>query len=60
METFQSPDVLRLLGHKLPTHGGVHGKYAGQIVSDLKQRPRSADGKPLRSAANWRCCERTG
>jgi hypothetical protein len=39
METFQSPDVLRFLGHKLPAHGGVHGKYAGQIVSDLKQRP---------------------
>lgn len=39
METFQSPDVLRFLGHRLPAHGGVHGKYAGEVVSDLKQRP---------------------
>jgi hypothetical protein len=39
METFGSPDVLRFLGHKLPAHGGVHGKFAGEVVSDLKQRP---------------------
>jgi len=39
METFRSPDVLRFLGHKLPAHGGVHGKYAGEVLSDLKQRP---------------------
>jgi len=39
IETFQSPDVMRFLGHKLPAHGGVHGQYAGEVVSDLKQRP---------------------
>jgi hypothetical protein len=39
MTTFQSVDVMRFLGHKLPAHGGVHGKYAGEIVSDLKHRP---------------------
>lgn len=39
MEVFQSPDVMRFLGHKLPAHGGVHGKFAGEIVSDLKERP---------------------
>ena len=39
IDTFQSPDVLRFLGHKLPAHGGVHGKFAGEVVSDLKQRP---------------------
>lgn len=38
METFQSPDVLRFLGHKLPAHGGVHGQYAGLVMSDLKRR----------------------
>lgn len=38
MEVFQSPDVMQFLGHKLPAHGGVHGQYAGEIVSDLKQR----------------------
>jgi hypothetical protein len=39
IEMFQSPDVMRFLGHKLPAHGGVHGKFAGEIVSDLKERP---------------------
>jgi hypothetical protein len=39
IETFQSPDVLRFLGQKLPAHGGVHGRFAGEIVSDLKERP---------------------
>ena len=39
MEMFQSADVLRFLGHKLPGHGGVHGKFAGEVVSDLKARP---------------------
>lgn len=39
LEVFQSPDVMRFLGHKLPAHGGVHGKFAGEVVSDLKQRP---------------------
>jgi hypothetical protein len=39
IETFQSPDVMRFLGHRLPAHGGVHGRFAGEIVSDLRQRP---------------------
>jgi hypothetical protein len=39
IQTFQSPDVMRFLGHKLPAYGGVNGKYAGEIVSDLKRRP---------------------
>lgn len=38
LETFQSPDVLRFLNHKLPAHGGVHGQYAGLVMSDLKRR----------------------
>jgi len=39
IETFQSPDVMRFLGHKVPAHGGVNGHFAGQVVSDLKHRP---------------------
>jgi hypothetical protein len=39
IETFDSPAVMRFLGHQLPAHGGVHGRYAGEIVSDLKRRP---------------------
>ena len=38
IDTFQSPDVLRFLGHKVPAHGGVQGRYQGEVMSDLKQR----------------------
>jgi hypothetical protein len=39
IETFASPDVMRFLGYKVPAHGGVNGRFAGQVVSDLKARP---------------------
>jgi DNA-binding transcriptional MerR regulator len=39
LEVFQSPDVMRFLGHKVPGHGGVHGQFAGEVVSDMKRRP---------------------
>jgi hypothetical protein len=41
MQNLSSPDVMRFLGHKVPTSGGVgkFGKFAGQVVSDLKHRP---------------------
>jgi hypothetical protein len=38
IDTFQSPDVLRFLGHATPAHGGVHGSYQGAVMSDLKRR----------------------
>ena len=49
MSTFHSPDVMRFLGHKLPAHGGLHGKFAGEVVSDLKQRP---EGVRIKHRAN--------
>lgn len=39
IETFASPNVMRFLGDKVPAHGGVHGRFAGQVISDLRQRP---------------------
>jgi len=48
LEVFQSPDVMRFLGHKLPAHGGVHGNFTGEVVSDLKQR---AEGVRLKHRA---------
>jgi hypothetical protein len=33
-----SADVLRFLGRKLPASGAVHGKYTGEVLSDLGQR----------------------
>ena len=38
MTTFQSPDVFRFLGQKLPTTGAVHRRFAGEVGSDLKIR----------------------
>lgn len=34
-----SPDVMRFLGHRTPLHGGVNGKFQGQVVSDIRTRP---------------------
>jgi hypothetical protein len=38
IDTFQSPDVLRFLGHRMPAHGGLNGQYQGDVKSDLKRR----------------------
>jgi hypothetical protein len=37
--TFSRRDVLRSLQPKVPAQGGVHGHFAGEVVSDLKARP---------------------
>ena len=37
--TFGSRDVLRFLQQKIPAQGGLHGNFAGEVVSDLKHRP---------------------
>jgi hypothetical protein len=34
-----SVDVLRFLGHPIPTHGGVNGHFAGEVTTDYKRRP---------------------
>ena len=39
MQTMGSADVMRFLGRKVPQHGGVHGRFLGQVVTDLKDRP---------------------
>jgi hypothetical protein len=31
--------VMRFLGQKVPTTGRIHGRFAGEVVSDLKHRP---------------------
>ena len=38
MTTFSSPDVMRFLGKKTTESGQIHGKFLGEIVSDLKTR----------------------
>jgi hypothetical protein len=39
LTTLGSAEVMRFLGSKLPAHGGVNGRFKGQVVSDLKSRP---------------------
>jgi len=39
MTTLGSREVLRFLGRKLPAHGGINGHFAGDVVSDLAERP---------------------
>ena len=38
IDTFQSPDILRFLGHRMPAHGGINGQYQGDVMSYLKGR----------------------
>lgn len=37
--TFSSRDVLRFLQQKVPATGGLYGRFAGEVTSDLKHRP---------------------
>ena len=40
MSSFSSPDVMRFLGHYVPTSTGkVWGQFDGEIISDTKRRP---------------------
>lgn len=50
--TFSSVEVMRFLGRKLPVHGGVHGKFQGDVVSDVSRRADHLRVKH-RLNANW-------
>ncbi len=39
MENLGSREVMRFLGRKAPAHGGVNRRFAGEVVSDLRERP---------------------
>jgi len=41
--------MLRFLGKKLPMHGGVHGNFEGEVITDLKTRP---EGMRLKHTLN--------
>lgn len=48
--SFQSPDVMRFLGRRVPQSGTkVHGKFEGQVTSTLKER---AEGVRIRHTLN--------
>lgn len=39
MQNLGSLDVMRFLGRRVPAHNGRYGTFAGEVVSDLKERP---------------------
>jgi hypothetical protein len=39
MNTFHSADVMRFLGQHVSATGTIHGRFKGEVVSDLKTRP---------------------
>jgi hypothetical protein len=50
MSSFSSPDVMRFLGHYVPTTTGkVWGQFDGEIISDTKRRP---EGVRVKHSAN--------
>jgi hypothetical protein len=46
---FSSADVMRFLGRKVPAHGGVNGRFQGEVVTDVARR---ADHLRLRHRVN--------
>lgn len=39
IQSFSSPDVMRFLGRKVPSHGRVDRRFQGEVTSGLKHRP---------------------
>ena len=39
IEHLGSREVMRFLGHRVPAQGGVHGKFRGEVTTDLRCRP---------------------
>ncbi len=39
VEHLGSREVMRFLGRRVPARGGVHGKFAGEVTTDLRRRP---------------------
>jgi hypothetical protein len=35
---FSSAELMRFLGRKIPAHGGVNGRFQGEVVSDVARR----------------------
>jgi hypothetical protein len=59
MTTFSSPDVMRFLGRPVPASGKVHRSFAGEVISDLKDRQEgvrikhSIEGNSLKLYDKW-------
>lgn len=53
-EHFQSPDVLRFLGHK------VHGRFTGELTTSFKKRPEGVRVKHWRSGNSIKMYDKAG
>lgn len=58
--TFGSTDVLRFLGKRTTASGEVHGKFTGEVVSDLKTRPEGTRIKHRVSANSIKMYDKQG
>jgi hypothetical protein len=60
IRTFDSPSVLRFLGKRVPAHGGVHGKFKGEVTTDLKRRPEGVRVKHAVRANSLKLYDKQG
>jgi hypothetical protein len=58
--SFSSADVMRFLGHRVAAHGKVHGKFKGEVVSDLKERPEGIRVKHTLNANSIKMYDKQG
>jgi hypothetical protein len=60
LRVFNSPDVMRFLGHRTPAHGGVHGGFNGEVISTLKRRPEGVRIKHSLNANSIKMYDKQG
>lgn len=60
ISTFSSPDVMRFLGRKHIPSEGVHQRFQGEIVSDLKHRPEGVRIKHRMNANSIKMYDKQG
>jgi hypothetical protein len=47
--TFASSHVMRFLGHRVPSHGGVYAQFEGEVRTELRERE---DGVEIKHSVN--------
>jgi hypothetical protein len=57
---FGSPDVMRFLGHNIPAAKVVHGKFQGEVISDMKRRPEGVRVKHSLNANSIKIYDKQG
>ena len=58
--SFSSANVMRFLGHRVPSHGRVAGHFKGEVVSDLKHRPEGIRVKHTLNANSIKMYDKQG